>query len=98
MKTLFRKLGELLFSKSDHPYEITDAAEVPFHIKEIGRMYPILHTVAGNQAVGEIRLFVFNHKENSLRVGQALIKREKKGLTSTWIHLGNDYFKLVMKA
>lgn len=88
-----------LFSKQkSQSFTIVEISEIPFHIKEIAKLYPILHTVAANKALGEIRKFEFlPHKENSLRVGQAHLLR-KNGLDQTWIHLGNDFFKLIMKA
>lgn len=96
--SLFRKIANLFLNKKFQPFIIVEPKETPLHIREIAKLYPILHTVAGNRAVGEIRLFEFEPgRENKLRTGQAFIIHEK-GLAHTWIHLGNDYFKLVMKA
>lgn len=94
---LLKTLWDTLFSEPKSPFTII-GTEVPYHIKEVGKLYPILHTVATNKALGEIRKFVFHEKENILRVGQAFIINNDKGTDSTWIHLGNDFFKLVMKA
>jgi hypothetical protein len=78
------------------PFTIVEIT-VPLGIKEVAKHHPILHTVAGNRALGEIRKFIFV-KQNILREGQAMIINEKHGVTCTWVHLGDDYFKLVMKA
>lgn len=95
--SFFIKLINLILNKKYEPVIITEVA-IPFHIKEIAKLYPLLHTVAGNKAVGEIRLFQFDTgHENKLRVGQAFVMK-KKGDHSVWVHLGFNYFKLVMKA
>lgn len=78
------------------PFTIVEV-DVPEQIHILSKNYPILHTVANNRAVGEVRKFNFQ-KENTLRLGQAMIIHEPFGLTCTWVHLGNDFFKLVMKA
>lgn len=92
-----RKFWNALFSKTQEPFTIIDVETVPFHIKEISKIYPILHTVAGNRAVGEIKRFVFEH-ENVLQPGQVIIVNGKNKTDCIWTHLGNDYFKLVMKS
>lgn len=94
----FRKrIINLFLNKKYQPVTIV-AAEIPFHVKEVAKLYPILHTVAANRAVGEVMKFYFEPgKENKLRIGQAFLITEK-GITSTWIHVGHDFFKLVMKA
>ena len=95
---MLRKLINFFTNKRFQPFIIVEADEVPLHIREIGKLYPILHTVAGNRALGEVKRFEFEPgRENTLRTGQAFILHEK-GLAYTWIHLGNDFFKLVMKA
>lgn len=95
--TLIKNIWNVFFSKKQHPFNIEITENVPFHIKEIAKLYPILHLVANNRAVGEIAKFEFNH-ENVLRTGQAIIINGKQGMVSTWVHLGNDFFKLIMKA
>jgi hypothetical protein len=96
--SLIKKIKEFFSIRPPQSFVIADPIEVPFHIKELAKCYPILHTVAGNKAVGEIKVFQFNPgKENEKRVGQAHILNKGR-YAETWIHLGNDYFKLVMKA
>lgn len=94
---LLKNIWKALFSKTEQPFIILDTV-VPLHIREIGKLYPILHTVAGNLAVGEIKRFEFTGHENTLRVGQAIKVDLERGVTCMWIHLGHNYFKLVMKA
>jgi hypothetical protein len=94
---LLKIIWHFFFPKKTVSFDIVEPKEIPFHIKEIGKLYPILHTVTANKALGEIKLFIFKNRVHQLRVGQAaVIQREK--YTCTWIHLGHDYFKLVMKA
>lgn len=62
--------------------------EIPCHIQAVARLYPVLETLVGNKAKGEVKRFELT--DNKLRVGQALFKKNN---TEIWIHLGNDYFK-----
>ena len=66
--------------------------ELPYHVQQISRLYPIIDTLIGNKADGEIRLFSI--EDNKLRVGQALLLRKDK---EVWIHLGYNYFKNTVK-
>lgn len=78
--------------------EDTDVESIPFHVRQLGRLYPILHTVAANQARGEIRKFNFcESQKNTLPVGRHVSMTEGEYET-LWVCLGNDYFKLLMKA
>lgn len=95
--SLIKKFWNAILNKEQQPF-IVGEKEIPFHIKEIGKLYPIVHTVVNNQSIGEIKYFDFANHENSLRVGQGLIINEKKGMQSIWVHLGNDFFKNVVKA
>lgn len=64
----------------------------PYHIAEIAKLYPVIHTLVKNKSKGEISKFVL--EQNALRVGQALILNHDREI---WIHLGNDYFKNIVK-
>jgi len=96
ISNLVKLFKQKITENNKQPFTIHET-EIPFDIKQISKLYPILHTVAGNRAVGEVRKFEFV-KPNTLRKGQAIIINEKFSIVSTWIHLGNDFFKLVMKA
>ena len=94
--SIFKRFKKHIDEQKKPPFTIHEV-EVPHDIKQVAKLYPILHTVAGNLAVGELRKFEFT-KPNILRVGQTIIINEKFGVVSIWIHLGYDFFKLVMKA
>jgi hypothetical protein len=68
------------------------SAEIPADIKAMGDLYPVIHTVVENLSTGEIKQLSIG--ENKLRIGQAMvINRDKE----VWVHLGNDYFKNIVK-
>lgn len=75
-----------------------DDSVIPEEIKLVGRLYPLLDTYNYNYSVGQIAWFIFTNTErpNDTKVGQARIINEKK-YVSTWIHLGEDYFKCIAK-
>jgi len=91
---MFKKLSTL-FKKANIITHIIEL-QIPDEVRQEGRKHPILHNVGNNRAVGEIRLFIFR-KENILQVGQPLTLVDKD-YECTWIHLGQNYFKLVKKA
>ena len=64
----------------------------PLHIAEVAKMYPTIHTLHRNKSKGEVCKFFV--EQNNLRVGQALILRNDN---EVWIHLGQDYFKNIVK-
>lgn len=67
--------------------------ELPYHVQMTSRLYPVIETLIGNKADGEIRKFEI--PGNELRVGQALLLRNDR---EVWIHLGHDYFKNIVKS
>lgn len=91
MINYLRKIVKRLIAKPNEVYIAVDT-NVPFHIEQVGKMYPVIHTVVGNKSVGQIKLFLLEN--NKLRVGQALILNSDR---EVWIHIGNDYFKNIMK-
>jgi len=65
---------------------------VPNNIEQIGKLYPVIETLANNKASGEIKRFMLEN--NKLRVGQAMFRNNDN---EVWIHLGKDYFKNTIK-
>jgi len=65
---------------------------IPYHIEELAKLYPVVHTVPYNKSTGEIKHFSLSY--NPCRVGQALILNHDREI---WIHLGKDYFKNIVK-
>jgi hypothetical protein len=83
-------------SKNKSAFTIIETL-VPDHIRVTGRQYPIVFTHTTNLAAGEIRKIKFE-KNTILRPGQAFIFTDKYGVVHTWVYLGYDFFKLVLKA
>jgi hypothetical protein len=84
---------------------------LPFHIKEISKLYPIVTSFEGNLAEGIIQnwdtIFIQN-KVSLPRPGAYVSIRSKYTLPcpgspiysdygEVWTHLGNGYFKQVIK-
>lgn len=100
---MFKQLAKfwkkyVLRKKTLFTIDRTTDDSVPLHIRTIGRLYPILHTVVCNQARGEIKKFHFvESQKNTLRVGHHVTTTEGD-YDCLWVCLGNDYFKLILKA
>lgn len=91
MINILRKIWKKVITNKDEVY-ISVFTNVPFHLEQVAKMYPVIHTVIGNKSTGEIKLFLLEN--NKLRVGQALILNADR---EVWVHIGNDYFKNIMK-
>lgn len=85
-------LKKMFTSKPKYESVHTLYTELPYHIQQVSRLYPVIDTLIGNKADGEIRLFTIEN--NTLRVGQGLVLRKDKDV---WVHLGNNYFKNTVK-
>ena len=80
---------------------------IPFHIAEIAKLYPIVASIENNLADGKIQIWDTIFIQNNLelpKVGSYLPTRTKYTLPTkfvdygeVWVHLGNGYFKQVIK-
>lgn len=70
----------------------------PFHIETIAKLYPILKSEL-NVATGEIRKFNFVEScRGKTDIGKRVTSTERinnKDYGAIWVHVGNDYFKLI---
>lgn len=104
MLNLLKKLWNSYVIRSNDYFTIqdTDIDAVPFHIKQIGRMYPMLNT-PDNESRGEIKKFEFGIGFNrTFKTGDTLhteLCSETKNYmyVCIWKYLGDNYFKLISK-
>jgi hypothetical protein len=107
MQQLIKKLKNLCYAllRQDDYFTIedTDSDALPFHIRQVGRMYPMLNYL-DNESRGEIKRFVFTSTyRKTLPVGERVTTEHCSDSKNyvyhcIWVHLGNDYFKLVSKS
>lgn len=74
--------------------------EIPFHIQMIAKFYS-LSKLDGNLAKGEIEKFNFHiSQRNTHKIGDrttSIISENGNDYNCSWVHVGNDYFKLIAK-
>lgn len=99
-----KKLYHALLRQDDYfTIEDTDSDAIPFHIRQVGRLYPMLNYL-DNESRGEIKRFNFtSYYRRAFQVGERVTTEhcsETKRYTYSciWVHLGSDYFKLISKS
>lgn len=80
---------------------------IPFHIQEIAKLYPVIAGIDHNLAEGQIEnwAIMFLHTNQELPRPGGYISLHSKITFPTkmvdfgevWVHLGNGYFKQVLK-
>lgn len=94
----------------DNPKAKADRERVPFNIWVVSLFYPITDYMkefgreANNEAKGEIEHFNIAGEQNSLPVGRQVcgyrdfvVDGKTVEYSMHWIHLGNDWMKLISK-
>lgn len=90
---------ELFVREKNEFYNLFKEAEkIPYHVQAIAKLYSVLKT-EGNLAEGEIRKFKFvSSSKGTIAIGKQVLAMEfvnNKDYDAIWIHVGNDYFKMI---
>lgn len=104
LKTIKKIYNALLRQDDYFSIENTDSDSIPFHIRKVGRLYPMLNYL-DNQSHGQIKRFIFSSViyRRAYKVGEHVWTEEcsetkRYTYNCIWVHLGNDYFKLISKS
>jgi hypothetical protein len=79
--------------------------EIPFHIQEIAKLYPIFSAPENNLADGKIENWykiisdksTFRPGEYVFLITHVYLHFKTAVYNETWVYLGNHYFKQVLK-
>lgn len=88
--------------KNKSSFTISDVS-IPPKVKRTADLYPILYHIPGNVAAGEIKKFTFRNESIYYDIGKRILITETtynpvKDWYLIWVHVGNDYYKLIAKS
>lgn len=90
------------FKKKEKQSFTISGEAIPPKVKRTADIYPILYHIPGNVAAGEIKKFNFiDSCRNRTDIGKQILSQEydpNREWDCIWIHVGEDFFKLICKS